>query len=85
MLKLLQSLAGLVLLTFSREASAFLRFPCSQLVTERFDPYVHTRMCIADTDYNPSISLVTPGEVSPHLHQIVGGVRHNSLNQPSAR
>ncbi|TEB18281.1 hypothetical protein FA13DRAFT_1649444 [Coprinellus micaceus] len=37
-------------------ASAQLRFPCSQLVTERFDP------------------LVTPGEVSPHLHQIVGGV-----------
>ncbi|KAF6747293.1 hypothetical protein DFP72DRAFT_821992 [Ephemerocybe angulata] len=35
---------------------AFIRFPCSQLVTERFDP------------------LVTPGQVSPHLHQIVGGV-----------
>lgn len=33
-----------------------LRFPCSQLVTERLDP------------------LVTPGQVSPHLHQIVGGV-----------
>ncbi|EFI26843.1 hypothetical protein CC1G_15245 [Coprinopsis cinerea okayama7 len=37
-------------------ANALIRFPCSQLVTERSDP------------------LVTPGEVSPHLHQIVGGV-----------
>ena len=36
---------------------ALLRLPCSQLVTERFDP------------------LVTPGQVSPHVHQIVGGVR----------
>ncbi|TEB33100.1 hypothetical protein FA13DRAFT_186037 [Coprinellus micaceus] len=65
MLKLLQSLAGLVLLTFSREASAFLRFPCSQLVTERFDP------------------LVTPGEVSPHLHQIVGGNAFNLTMDPA--
>lgn len=32
-----------------------LRFGCSQLVIERFDP------------------LVTPGIVSPHVHQIVGG------------
>ncbi|TFK16953.1 hypothetical protein FA15DRAFT_606010 [Coprinopsis marcescibilis] len=38
-------------------ANALIRFPCSQLVTERLDP------------------LVTPGQVSPHLHQIVGGVR----------
>ncbi|KAF9522183.1 hypothetical protein CPB83DRAFT_777475 [Crepidotus variabilis] len=37
-------------------ANALIRFGCSQLVTERFDP------------------LVTPGQVSPHLHQIVGGV-----------
>ncbi|TFK21426.1 hypothetical protein FA15DRAFT_597895 [Coprinopsis marcescibilis] len=37
-------------------AHALIRFPCSQLVTERSDP------------------LVTPGMVSPHLHQIVGGV-----------
>ncbi|KAJ3524645.1 hypothetical protein NMY22_g10906 [Coprinellus aureogranulatus] len=36
-----------------------LRFPCSQLVTERFDP------------------LVTPGQVSPHLHQVVGGNAFN--------
>ncbi|KAF5318930.1 hypothetical protein D9611_013661 [Ephemerocybe angulata] len=36
-------------------AQALIRFPCSQLVTERLDP------------------LVTPGQVSPHLHQIVGG------------
>ncbi|KAF5341232.1 hypothetical protein D9611_006166 [Ephemerocybe angulata] len=33
----------------------FLRFGCSNLVTERFDP------------------LVTPGQVSPHVHQVVGG------------
>ncbi|TEB22514.1 hypothetical protein FA13DRAFT_1734806 [Coprinellus micaceus] len=38
------------------QSYALIRFPCSQLVTERFDP------------------LVTPGIVSPHLHQIVGGV-----------
>lgn len=36
-------------------AHAMLRFACSQLVTQRFDP------------------LVTPGIVSPHVHQIVGG------------
>jgi hypothetical protein len=36
-------------------AHALLRFPCSQLVTQRFDP------------------LVTPGIVSPHVHQIIGG------------
>ncbi|TEB26175.1 hypothetical protein FA13DRAFT_1795817 [Coprinellus micaceus] len=38
-----------------RGVHGLIRFPCSQLVTERFDP------------------LVTPGQVSPHLHQIVGG------------
>ncbi|KAF6759371.1 hypothetical protein DFP72DRAFT_806396 [Ephemerocybe angulata] len=38
------------------QAHAMIRFGCSQLVTERFDP------------------LVTPGQVSPHLHQIIGGV-----------
>lgn len=38
---------------------ALLRFPCSQLVTERLDP------------------LVTPGQVSPHLHQIIGGNAFN--------
>ncbi|KAH6904347.1 hypothetical protein BKA70DRAFT_1432096 [Coprinopsis sp. MPI-PUGE-AT-0042] len=36
-------------------AEATIRFGCSQLVTERFDP------------------LVTPGQVSSHLHQIIGG------------
>ncbi|KAH6901642.1 hypothetical protein BKA70DRAFT_1113743 [Coprinopsis sp. MPI-PUGE-AT-0042] len=39
--------------------AALLRFPCSQLRTERLDP------------------LVTPGRVSPHVHQIVGGVSLN--------
>ncbi|TEB22166.1 hypothetical protein FA13DRAFT_1521728 [Coprinellus micaceus] len=46
-------------------ADAFIRFPCSQLVTERFDP------------------LVTPGQVSPHLHQIVGGVCDGHVNVSS--
>ncbi|TFK21038.1 hypothetical protein FA15DRAFT_646138 [Coprinopsis marcescibilis] len=45
----------IVILTTWTLARAQLRLPCSQLVTERFDP------------------LVTPGQVSPHLHQIVGG------------
>ncbi|KAJ3532152.1 hypothetical protein NMY22_g7858 [Coprinellus aureogranulatus] len=40
-------------------ARAFIRFGCSNLVTERFDP------------------LVTPGQVSPHLHQVVGGNAFN--------
>ncbi|KAJ3532892.1 hypothetical protein NMY22_g7560 [Coprinellus aureogranulatus] len=42
-----------------------LRFPCSQLVTERLDP------------------LVTPGQVSPHLHQIVGGNAFNITMDPA--
>ncbi|KAF6755041.1 hypothetical protein DFP72DRAFT_990244 [Ephemerocybe angulata] len=42
-----------------------LRFPCSQLVTERLDP------------------LVTPGLVSPHLHQIVGGNAFNITMDPA--
>ncbi|TEB24676.1 hypothetical protein FA13DRAFT_1292984 [Coprinellus micaceus] len=45
----------LILVTAAYKANALLRFACSQLVVERFDP------------------LVTPGMVSPHLHQIVGG------------
>ncbi|KAF6759366.1 hypothetical protein DFP72DRAFT_133759 [Ephemerocybe angulata] len=57
MLKLLHSLSALVLFSIALRVDGLLRFPCSQLVTERFDP------------------LVTPGQVSPHLHQIVGGVR----------
>ncbi|KAL0950420.1 hypothetical protein HGRIS_010373 [Hohenbuehelia grisea] len=40
-------------------AHALLRFACSQLVLERFDP------------------LLNPGQVSPHLHQIVGGNAFN--------
>ncbi|KAF6758264.1 hypothetical protein DFP72DRAFT_808158 [Ephemerocybe angulata] len=50
--KILLSLAAL-----ASQTHALLRFACSQLVVERFDP------------------LVTPGMVSPHLHQIVGGGR----------
>ncbi|KAJ3536613.1 hypothetical protein NMY22_g5958 [Coprinellus aureogranulatus] len=41
----------------TRTVSATIRFGCSQLVTDRFDP------------------LVTPGEVAPHVHQIIGGIR----------
>ncbi|TFK18615.1 hypothetical protein FA15DRAFT_709696 [Coprinopsis marcescibilis] len=48
-----QSLLATVLL--APYAQALLRFPCAQLVTQRFDP------------------LVTPGQVSPHVHQIIGG------------
>lgn len=44
---------------------ATIRFPCSQLVTERFDP------------------LVTPGRVSPHLHQIIGGNAFNLSMDPA--
>jgi len=45
--------------------SALIRFPCAQLVTERFDP------------------IVTPGQVSPHVHQIVGGNSFNLSMDPS--
>ncbi|KAJ2934647.1 hypothetical protein H1R20_g1507, partial [Candolleomyces eurysporus] len=54
-----------ILLVAPWAVNAFLRFPCSQLVTERFDP------------------LVTPGQVSPHLHQIVGGNAFNLSMDPS--
>ncbi|TEB24315.1 hypothetical protein FA13DRAFT_1766064 [Coprinellus micaceus] len=46
-------------------AHALLRFGCSQLVTQRFDP------------------LVTPGIVSPHVHQIIGGNAFNLSMDPS--
>jgi hypothetical protein len=46
-------------------AHALLRFPCSQLVTQRFDP------------------LVTPGKISPHVHQIIGGNAFNLTMDPS--
>ncbi|TFK21039.1 hypothetical protein FA15DRAFT_598563 [Coprinopsis marcescibilis] len=55
-------LPRLLLLSLATTAYALIRLPCSQLVTERFDP------------------LVTPGEVSPHLHQIVGGVRRLAMS-----
>ncbi|KAF6760909.1 hypothetical protein DFP72DRAFT_881756 [Ephemerocybe angulata] len=46
-------------------ANALLRFPCSQLVTQRLDP------------------LVTPGVISPHVHQIVGGNAFNISMDPN--
>jgi hypothetical protein len=50
---------------YTSYANALLRFSCSQLVTERFDP------------------LVTPGQVAPHLHQIVGGNAFNITMDPN--
>ncbi|KAF5331266.1 hypothetical protein D9611_013095 [Ephemerocybe angulata] len=49
----------------AQESYAILRFGCSQLVTQRFDP------------------LVTPGQVAPHVHQIIGGTRFNLTMDPS--
>ncbi|TEB27766.1 hypothetical protein FA13DRAFT_856259 [Coprinellus micaceus] len=57
---------GLALLAAPGTVYGLIRFPCSQLVTERFDP------------------LVTPGEVSPHVHQIVGGNAFNLTMDPAA-
>ncbi|KAF6764866.1 WSC domain-containing protein [Ephemerocybe angulata] len=56
---------ALVVGALTSKSYAMLRFPCSQLVTERFDP------------------LVTPGQVSPHVHQIVGGNAFNLTMDPS--
>lgn len=47
-------------------AHAALRFACSQLVTQRFDP------------------LVTPGIISPHLHQIIGGNSFDIAMNPNS-
>lgn len=55
----------LAMLSLCTQAHALLRFACSQLVIERFDP------------------LVTPGIVSPHLHQIVGGNAFNISMDPA--
>ncbi|TFK22731.1 hypothetical protein FA15DRAFT_504932 [Coprinopsis marcescibilis] len=44
--------------------SALIRFGCSQLVTQRFDP------------------LATPGQISPHVHQIIGGDAFNLTMHP---
>ncbi|KAG2012832.1 hypothetical protein CC2G_009800 [Coprinopsis cinerea AmutBmut pab1-1] len=52
-----KALASLVVA--APQVLALIRFPCSQLVTERLDP------------------LVTSGQVSPHLHQIIGGNAFN--------
>ncbi|TEB21927.1 hypothetical protein FA13DRAFT_1766544 [Coprinellus micaceus] len=49
----------------AQSASATIRFGCSQLVTQRFDP------------------LVTPGEVAPHVHQIIGGNAFNLSMDPN--
>jgi hypothetical protein len=54
---------------------ALIRFPCSQLVTERFDPSALVLSTVTSYQLTSLLtSLVTPGVVSPHLHQIVGGV-----------
>ncbi|KAH6884763.1 hypothetical protein BKA70DRAFT_1468219, partial [Coprinopsis sp. MPI-PUGE-AT-0042] len=53
MVFLSSSLATLLILAGA--ANARLRFPCSQLVTQRVDP------------------IVSPGNASAHVHQIVGG------------
>ncbi|KAJ3512961.1 hypothetical protein NMY22_g15182 [Coprinellus aureogranulatus] len=58
-------LATAATLLLADHANALLRFPCAQLVTERFDP------------------LVTPGQVSPHVHQILGGNAFNLTMDPS--
>jgi hypothetical protein len=58
--------------------SSFLRFSCSQLVTERLDPYVVLAR-ILTSSWRAKLkadSLVQPGELpGSHMHQIVGGVR----------
>ncbi|KAH6897879.1 hypothetical protein BKA70DRAFT_1115896 [Coprinopsis sp. MPI-PUGE-AT-0042] len=59
----LGALALAPILALIQRSTALIRFPCAQLVTERFDP------------------LVTPGQVSPHVHQIVGGNAFN-LSMP---
>ncbi|TEB24887.1 hypothetical protein FA13DRAFT_1638238 [Coprinellus micaceus] len=55
----------LALIAAAPYAHALLRFPCSQLVTQRLDP------------------LVTPGVISPHVHQIIGGNAFNFTMDPS--
>ncbi|KAH6911267.1 hypothetical protein BKA70DRAFT_1385040 [Coprinopsis sp. MPI-PUGE-AT-0042] len=57
------SLTSLLLL--ADVANALIRFPCSQLVTQRLDP------------------IVSPGKVSAHLHQIVGGNAFNVTMDPA--
>ncbi|KAF9522947.1 hypothetical protein CPB83DRAFT_863686 [Crepidotus variabilis] len=54
-----------VSLLSSLKVHGLIRFGCSQLVTERFDP------------------LVTPGKVSPHVHQVVGGNAFNLTMDPA--
>ncbi|TEB24317.1 hypothetical protein FA13DRAFT_1714785 [Coprinellus micaceus] len=68
MLKLsgLRSLtAASVVSLLALQSHAILRFGCSQLVTQRFDP------------------LVTPGQVAPHVHQIIGGNAFNLTMDPA--
>ena len=64
-------------LTVLPHVEALIRFPCSQLVTERFDPYVFSvETSRKNVNRARHARLVTPGVVSPHLHQIIGGVRY---------
>ncbi|KAJ3502847.1 hypothetical protein NLJ89_g8703 [Agrocybe chaxingu] len=62
-MKLVPYLLGTALVS-APYVHALIRFGCSQLITERFDP------------------LVTPGEVSPHVHQIIGGNAFNLTMHP---
>ncbi|KAH6911269.1 hypothetical protein BKA70DRAFT_1270018, partial [Coprinopsis sp. MPI-PUGE-AT-0042] len=63
MVFLSSSLATLLILAGA--ANARLRFPCSQLVTQRVDP------------------IVSPGNASAHVHQIVGGNAFNFTMDPA--
>ena len=71
-----------VALASAQYANALIRFGCSQLVTERYDPWVDSYLCsLFGCHWRPSlfVRLVNPGKVSPHLHQIVGGVWYHNV------
>jgi hypothetical protein len=66
-------------------AHALLRFPCSQLVTQRLDPCVPISSLISRSlTLTVLRRLVTPGVISPHVHQIIGGVRSSIHPLPSS-
>ncbi|KAJ3510067.1 hypothetical protein NMY22_g16086 [Coprinellus aureogranulatus] len=64
-LKMLTLSVALAVASAIQSATATIRFGCSQLVTQRFDP------------------LVTPGQISPHVHQIIGGNAFNITMDPN--
>jgi hypothetical protein len=56
--------------------TAMLRFGCSQAVIERLDPYVTQSLRREKKGKLILPSLVDPNvNPSPHVHQVVGGVR----------